>query len=544
MNGELMKRTEAADYLGVSTKTLLSWEEQEPTFPKAKTIAGSPYYVKSDLDTWLKADTSKLVTGNTEVLKSLIREILARAIQNQTERAIIMSQVTPDMLNDELHMIYALMYKRRGHGGDIDKQFLTIALTRNPEYVQGNKNIDLEPYKQLEGDTIALFIKNVLDTYDAIIIQKPSNEPIDLILDKFLQEYKYMRTLAILQNAGIAFQTGLRNGKQLLVGAEGAREYLQNSFSQLDTQLDKEAGTGINIAREDAMSDENAVRIQIGDFGDMQFLTDHFGGIRTSQLINVLAPPKTGKTKLLCRLAYNSLTKYKQAVVFWPAEGGKQKLFAEMRAIHFSEMYNNGVADLKLSARNIMQNDYPGSSTEEKENIKQLESNSRADLFASGKYGNLWTIDKPLQLETFEAFIRDAVKRSGATSVYIDYLQLISSASGRLAAHEVVAKAYQKALLLSKELGIAIISPAQYKQDAIQALMAGEDYDLRTAGGSSAEVIRSADINLALYATPEKLIEGELTLKCIPSRDYEGFSDRKVYIDYAIDYFADIVEEE
>ena len=111
--------------------------------------------------------------------------------------------------------------------------------------------------------------------------------------------------------------------------------------------------------------------------------------------------------------------------------------------------------------------------------------------------------------------------------ICIDYLQLVQG-SGRASKQERVAEAYQKTLQYLKGNKIAGIFPGQLKQTATGSLSKMDAADivnteLRDAAGESYEVIKTPDVNLALYANVEELKQGKMRILSIPSRNHKQF---------------------
>lgn len=539
MSKKIMNLAEVAEYLGRSTKTIVSWEEQEESFPRSKTIGGSRMYNTAEIEAYINFSQTKVVTGDTKELDALGRELVKRAIKEGSDRQVLFKAITPEMLRDELHVIFNMMYLRRGRdGGNIDKQYLAIRLSRSPEFINDNPNIDLSIFKDSESDVNIAFMNSVFKLYDELIEEKNTDDTLQLVIDKYLEEYRFLRVAALLDDASEIFRTGKKSGRKQMIGASDTMDYLKTGFNKLENDLAQDMGQGLMLSTEVGMIDsERTKSVKIGDFGDLEFLTDLYGGVRTGLFYSFLAPPKSGKSKFTYRLAYISMTQYKQSVVYWPREGGPEKLMAELRAIHFSEYYKNrGIinTDISVDAETILRDTFPSPE------VKDLEAVSRADLFASGKYGVLGIIDVPLALETFEDEIREAVKATGATSVYVDYLALIESQNSRSSKSEVIGRAYQRALTLCKDINVAFISPGQFKQEFIKSMAQGEEVDARIAGGESSEVVRTPDVNIALYATPERLLENEMDLLSIPSRVAEPFPRTTIYADLGKNYFSEV----
>ena len=110
---------------------------------------------------------------------------------------------------------------------------------------------------------------------------------------------------------------------------------------------------------------------------------------------------------------------------------------------------------------------------------------------------------------------------------------------------ERIAKAYQTALNYCKKNNIALMTPAQYKQEVIDALANKTDTgdsELRTAGGGSSEVIRTPDISFALWASTADLRNNRMKILSMPCRFNKPFPEIPCYIDLGVCQFASLRE--
>ena len=92
--------------------------------------------------------------------------------------------------------------------------------------------------------------------------------------------------------------------------------------------------------------------------------------------------------------------------------------------------------------------------------------------------------------------------------------------------------------LISTKLNCLCIMTAQIKQEHIDKLRAkpNETIDI-TAGGESAEVIRTPDEVIGLFSSKLERSNGQMKLSNVASRHHETFSDFYVGCDLAIGNF-------
>ena len=147
------------------------------------------------------------------------------------------------------------------------------------------------------------------------------------------------------------------------------------------------------------------------------------------------------------------------------------------------------------------------------------------------------------KVETIIEELETAVKMNGAKAVLIDYLQLIEWETKGMTKTQAIGQAYQKCLAFCKRNNVALISPSQMTQEFLKEMATardGSNKETRTVGGESSEVIRTPDINIALYGTVEDIRNGTLKVLSVPSRMCAPFPAFDIYVNFAVCQFASL----
>lgn len=473
-----------------------------------------------------------------EQLKVLSDKIIARCLVDVSDRTVVF-QLPTTLFYNENHVLYQLMHSKRSRGFVPDEEYLRVFLPRNPKLILQNKNVDQDMLTT--DDKVINFTKSTISQLNKLTkVASTVSEDIVSLLEKYKEVYRGIEFDKIMQNAQLITKDEFKDGNKTLMGAEDASKYIKSKIDLLSSNLDTSKGMGILSANEIGMQDEMTQSELIGDFGDLEFLNEHYsGGIRAGYFYNILAPAKNGKSKFCYRIAHNACVKFKTPVAIWPQEGGYKKCLAELRAIHFDHYFKEkgvgGVENLILPAQSIEIGEYPS------EEFRIAENESRSDLFESNRYPDIKIIDEDLRLDSFLDIMDSLIREHGIKLFIIDYLSLIGG-DGKRSSSDVIGDAYKEVLSFIKSRDVALISPSQFKQEAIGALMAGKDVDLRTAGGESSQVIRTPDVNIALYGTEEELANGQMHMLSVPSRIAAPFAKRTIYCDLSIAYFSDLNE--
>lgn len=479
---------------------------------------------------------------------SLLAGMLGNDNKALFNRRLCFGQVQPEIFKDENYIVYKILYYLKDLNVVPDKDFCELYLKTNRNVIEKARSyINLEAYADIDEDKTVGYIVGVMKKFVRLkSLPELIPENFQLTLEKYKLCYKEIRVDEIYAQARIIASEGLTMGRKFLQGYEDSVSYVKSQTAQIDGLLSKDAGAGFIDCSNDEDDDTDNTKeiVKIGDFGDIHELNKAYGGIYSSIFYSIVAPTKGGKSKFCANLLHNVMVRHGNNVVAWAHEGGPTMFKAQMRAMHFNYFYNR-TGDIKKIIGGVTQDSIMKKSLPSKE-VEQLEQASKTDLWHNESYGNLTIIDRPLNIETFIDDLKTAVELNNAKLVLIDYLQLMGSSANRPKA-ERIGEAYQKLLKFAKDYNVAVVSPAQFTQDFMKILSNAQDsskVEVRTSGGESSEVIRTPDINIALYATPEDLMRKMITLLPMPSRLAAPFEKTEIYANLGTCEFASMVEQE
>jgi hypothetical protein len=179
---------------------------------------------------------------------------------------------------------------------------------------------------------------------------------------------------------------------------------------------------------------------------------------------------------------------------------------------------------------------------------EKLEMGSWTELKTNSNYGRITVIDEDFNYDTLFEVLESAINEYGAKFICVDYLQLIS---GRGALDrggnksELIGDVYKTMLQFLKKKKVAGIFPAQLKQTFVEDMNKRSAEELmnmefRSGAGESYEVIKTPDLNLMLYGTPEDMRTGHLQLHSIPSRNNASFQPIDLLADAGTCTFASV----
>ena len=490
------------------------------------------------------------VLSSEEKLRVFSDQILASCISGKeicryaTDK--LMSVTNPRLFRDENFILFSIYYFYRSKLRyiNIDAEFIKLFLNRNRNLLTRSRGyIDINSYGEVDGSVELGYIAGVVKHFNRLkTLPDISVEEFETYFEKYLIEFKAIEANKVYRQAQIILKDGLKIGKRYYSGFNDSQSYCKKKLAEIEGLVDLSMGSGFIKMSEVLMEEkpDNKKPIKIGDFGRLTHLNEAYGGIYTGMFYSFIAPPKSGKSKLSARLCYNIAIVAGNNITVWAQEGGHEAWSAQMRAIHFDEVYNTG-ADLVDRKFGVTQEVIIHDSFKTDE-LRQLELSSKLDLASNPEYGSIDYIDRPFNVETFIEDIDASVKENNSKLVILDYIQLIGSSTNKNE-RERIAEAYKKLLEYCKKNNVAIISPAQFKQDSFDEMIkksSVDGADLRTAAGGSSEVLRTPDVLFALWASVDDIRNNSMKIISLPSRMNKAFPPINLYIDLAVCQFISV----
>ena len=474
------------------------------------------------------------------LLQSIIRDD-ELSLRN---RKYLLSQVPIHIFKNENYIILYVLNNFKDRGITPDEEFLKMYLLRNLRlFKDAGSNINLTEFQDLDESPYMAYASAVIKQFNRLLtLEVLEYSQFRLTLEKYKQEYCAYEVGIGYSEAKMILYDGVQYGNKFLQGYSDSATYVKSKIAEVEGVLDKTAGVGFIDSRVAGIEDDSNIKpTKIGDFDLLTGLNEQLGGIFTSVMYNIVAPTKGGKSKFTTRMIHTIAIQYGYNVSVWAHEGGYKAWWAQLRAIHFEYLYIRNRPESErvapLSQKQILYGHYPS------EEIRILEETSRLDLFTNPAYGNINIIDRPFMYENLIEEIDTSVKLNNSKAVLIDYLQIITTQLRNLSKSEAIGKAYQDCLSYCKKADVALFSPSQFKQEFMTEMAKSggtKGHEVRTAGGESSEVIRTPDINIALYASTEDLLRKEMTIMSMPSRLCEPFPDEKIYADLCSCVFSSI----
>jgi len=260
-------------------------------------------------------------------------------------------------------------------------------------------------------------------------------------------------------------------------------------------------------------------------------IDDVMGELRRSNLVTILGPPKGGKTRFSAYLAERALEKGYN-VTIWPVEGTRYEWESMLTASLLASMSytatKNGQREgmLRISSKDILLRRYAN-----RKDLKAEILSAKTILACSGdnaiNRGKLSFIEGTAYAEDMFDILKAHYDNENKFDVLIiDQLVNVQSHNGR-GKVETISRAYMECKnFLTNVLPVPAlgIMPAQLKQEVVNDLRSGktEIIDV-TAGGESAETIRSCDEAIGLFSDASERRSNIMKFYSVASRHNENF---------------------
>ena len=408
----------------------------------------------------------------------------------------------------------------------LSKNFVENFLRTNRPILEKSNNINIQKFKiNSDDDAFVEFVSSCKALHDELQKMPVNNADFMEALEMYKMNYVNEYSLTVLEQSAQILVDGVKQGGKTKVGYDDMRTHLKSGFKTLDELMEKKERKGVITYgindMDDAEREKESVKL-ISPYG-IEELDKHTGGIWEGEMISLLAPAKGGKSRMSTFILHNAVV-HGTNILMWSIENGYKGWEALIRARHFEYFYTQSITDTK---QHFGVNDDQIRKGSLAPNVKEIELASWTDLKSNHTYGKITSLDEDFDIDTFIEVIDNAVKMNDIKLICVDYLQLVQG-SGRASKQERVAEAYQKMLQYLKANKIAGIFPGQLKQTATGSLSKMDAADivnteLRDAAGESYEVIKTPDVNLALYANVEELKQGRMRIISIPSRNHKQF---------------------
>lgn len=410
---------------------------------------------------------------------------------------------------------------------------LESVIYQNEDLILDSPYIDLSKWTNTidnrtatNDEKIEAFRLNIVEIFEELSNNTVSEEEFDTACEIYLTHYINELMLETAQNMSLIMsdlgyvdkKTGGRSYKYK--GVEDAKKYY-NEKVKIIRELSFKGRVYSKIIDDKWLAQE----LRDEDLGDDGAIIDLgipeidtvIGKLRRGNLLGVLGPTKGGKTKM-CNYITARCLQHGLNVVVWPLEGTSEEWEAMQTALLIRQQ--SGVV---LDSKRILEKIY------ESNDIKQLVIAAKTQIATDVNRGKLSFISGTAYVEDFIDVLQEHYDNDNKFDVIVIDSLVNTMSKGRKTKVERISEAYMLFKdFIANQLKIPVLGivPAQIKQDVVDQLRKNPDATIDiTAGGESAETIRSPDEVIGLFSTKEERNVGIMKIYSVASRHSANFDD-------------------
>lgn len=413
------------------------------------------------------------------------------------------------------------------------KEQLTQVIQNNADRILQSPYIDMAKWANTidnrpttDEEKITAFEMNMQDLFvelsNAYVTLEEFESSIIIYREHYIQDMMMQtaQNMALILGENGYIEKKTRGRSTVYKGVADAQKYY-NERQQLIRSMQEESrikSTIVNAAwlEKRLLAAEEEDTASILDFG-LDEIDEVIGKFRRSNMLGVLGPPKGGKTRTTAYLINRALESGLNVAV-WPLEGTKE----EWESMEIAALIRT-TSGQSLDSKKILQKKYV------EQEIKQLIVAAETRLSTDFNRGKLSFIEGTAYCEDFIDVLQAHYDNDNAFDIIvIDSLVNILSRT-RKGKPERIGEAYMllKDFIANKlQIQPIAILPAQLKQDAVDYLRSHPDETIDvTAGGESAETIRSPDEVIGVFSTKDERTGGKMKFYHVASRHSASFED-------------------
>ena len=421
---------------------------------------------------------------------------------------------------------------------------LDVIINNSADEILTSEKIDLSGFATFNG--IASTDEEKLEAFKYLVKQK-----FDMLSNKYvtLDEFnsaciiynacykeeamlELVNDMAIIMSSGLSKRVG-RGRKRVWKGVNDAQEYFRQRKAEINSIDDTSTKITSTIINQDWLSKEmdekhSEDKEPLVNTNIVEIDSVH-GSLHRGNMLEFMGPPKGGKTTLATWMVDICLSAGLNVAV-WPLEGSKEEWLANLETLM---MRKHGRKN--LSKKDVLEEIF------ENDADRQLNIAVKNELALGEGRGQLSFIEGICYVEDMIDDLLDEYSRNAYDVIVIDSPVLALSRTGKPKAERIgecytILKNFINNRLPRKALAIVT---AQLKQTVVDELRANPTMELtETAGGESAETIRTPDYVICIVSTKEERRNQLAKLQDVAVRHTDTFKPFYLRAEYGSCYFS------
>lgn len=437
-----------------------------------------------------------------------------------------------NIFEDEYSVIYAFMQEYKIPV--FTSEQIGVLMDQNVDVILNSEGIDFDAIlstipglkeRAAEIDKFEIFRSKVID-----LVKELSNEVVtieefrsacEMYKSMYIHDLteKMINTMYLINSEGRkvkGFDGRIKNYPRGLVGV---KQYYNDIMEIIDKLQDSTATEHGKVDEEwlsqELEQEEKGDELKLIGFG-LPEVESSWGIFRRTQMLNILGPPKGAKTRT-CVFEVDNFLEAGYNVTIWPLEGHR----SEWEAMIVSSIIRRATG-IAVNSDKVIDKSYS-------EEERQLVISAKTDLAIGATRGRLSFISGGANVEDFIDVIKKHYEDVNAFDVIvIDGIVLMGSLKNK-GKVERISDGFNKFQNFLKH-GLPVpafgIVSTQLKQDVVDFLRKNPDETIDvTAGGESAETIRTPDYVLGVFSSKAERDAGLMNMYSVAARHTDAFND-------------------
>jgi len=431
---------------------------------------------------------------------------------------------------------YALLYSTidtLGTTAFIPSQ-LQVIIEKNFDSILENPNMDMSKYSMSSNNVtlsrdekLQVFTEDILEKFDELSHNYVTQDEFQVACKVYIMFFKEafmndtVNNMSLIMNMGFDYKKPNKRVMKLK-GIEDAQMYYRDRQIILDSLSMKNAGKHIRLDADtfkESLEKSNKEDSQaILDYG-LDEIDSVKRPLRRSHMLNIIGAPKGGKTTEATFLTNRALKKGLNVAV-WILEGTVDEWEALIIALMVRESQTN---PMTLNKSDILANHFK--TAEEREAVMA----AKAELYCSLNRGRISFVDEACYVEDFTEKINYHYENINTFDIFVMDSPVNIRSKHPMPKSEKIGDAFMKLKAHIKSdynIAPACIVTSQLKQVAIDEIRNNPEADIaETAGGESAETIRTPDEIIGLFGSKAERKMGQTKIYHVESRHNPPFDN-------------------
>lgn len=379
-----------------------------------------------------------------------------------------------------------------------------------------------------EDEKVQIFTEDMVEELVRLSNRQVSQTEFDSACNMYIAAFKEsfmfdtINQMALIMSRDGTYIHKTKKRRVFMQGSEDSQKYYRERMTILSSL--EETGASRHVLVDEKHIEERREAKKTGnttailDYGIAE-IDSVKKKMRRGNIIEAVGPPKGGKTTFITYLAERALAQGLNTAV-WVLDGADEEWEDLITALIVRHQEAGAMC---IDKSDIAVDDY------ESEEARSAVEAARQILASDPKRGRLSFIDFPGYVEDMEDILKEHYENVNPYDVLVIDSPINFQSMERMSKVETISKVYMNLrAFVSKKMKkkALVLLTAQLKQEVVDMLRKNPEADIDvTAGGESAETIRTPDQVIGLFSTKTERDNKQMKIFDVASRHQKSFNN-------------------